>query len=93
MIIVINATLAGGACMGAPGSLINYPFCAMIVGFVCGMISSLGYTYAWGFFRRCLKLHDSQGVQWAFGVPGIIGGFVSAISCSFADSNFGQRYN
>lgn len=45
MIIVINATLAGGAALGASADLINYPFCAMIVGFVAGGCAALGFAY------------------------------------------------
>jgi len=59
MIIVVNATLAGGVAMGASANLINYPFCAMIVGFTAGMVSSLGFAYAQGWCRKYLRLHDT----------------------------------
>jgi ammonium transporter Rh len=59
MIILLNATLAGGAAMGASADLINYPFCSMIVGFVAGGVAALGFAYANNFFRKYLKLHDS----------------------------------
>lgn len=88
MIIVINATLAGGASMGAAANLINWPFCAMIVGFVAGMCATLGFSYCAPFFKKYLRLHDSQGVQYGFGWAGIIGGIVSVISCAMAEWNF-----
>jgi ammonium transporter Rh len=59
MIILVNATLAGGAAMGASGNLINYPFCAMIVGFVAGLVAALGYAYMNDFLKKYLKLHDT----------------------------------
>jgi ammonium transporter Rh len=59
MIIVINATLAGGASMGAAANLVNWPFCAMIVGFVAGMCATFGFSYCAPFFKKYLRLHDS----------------------------------
>jgi len=93
MIIVVNATLAGGVAMGASANLIDYPFCAMIVGFVAGMVAALGFAYMNDFFKKYLKLHDTQGVHFTHGLPGIIGGFVSTISCALAEHNFGSRYD
>jgi len=93
MIIVVNATLAGGAALGASADLINYPFCSMIVGFVAGSCAALGFSYVGPFFARHLRIHDSQGIQYIHGWGGIIGGFVSVISCSLAQRNFGDRYD
>jgi ammonium transporter Rh len=93
MIIVVNATLAGGSAMGAPADLINYPFCAMIVGFVAGSVAALGFAYLNPLFRRHLKLHDTQGVHFSHGLPGIIGGITSVISCALAKYNFVDRYD
>lgn len=59
MIIVVNATLAGGAAMGASADLINYPFCSMIVGFVSGSVAALGYSYCQPFLMKYLRIHDS----------------------------------
>jgi len=59
MIIIINATLAGGAAIGASADLINYPFCAMIVGFVAGSVAAIGFAWVQPFFAKKLKLHDS----------------------------------
>ena len=59
MIIVVNATLAGGAALGASADLINYPFCSMIIGFICGGLAALGFAYCADFFKNKLRLHDS----------------------------------
>ena len=93
MLVVVNATLAGGVAMGSSADLINFPFCAMIVGFVAGMVSCFGYVWLATYFRKIFRYHDTQGVLWTHGLPGIIGGFVSAISCDLAEKNFGDRYS
>ena len=93
MIIVVNATLAGGVAMGSSANLINYPFCSMIVGFCAGMSACFGYVYLNGWLKKHLRLHDTQGIHFTHGIPGIIGGFVSAISCELAQRNFGSRYD
>lgn len=93
MIIVVNATLAGGAAMGASADLINYPFCSMIVGFVAGGVAAIGFGVLQPFFMKYLRIHDSQGIQYVHGWGGIIGGFVSTISCALAEGNFGDRYD
>jgi len=59
MIIVVNATLAGGVAMGASANLINYPFCAMIVGFVAGSVAALGFAVLNPCLKNKLMLHDT----------------------------------
>ena len=59
MNVLINATLSGGIAIGASCDIINYPFCAMIVGFVAGIVAGGGYVYANKFLRKYLKLHDT----------------------------------
>jgi len=34
------------------------------------------------------NLHDTCGVQFLHGIPGLLGGFVSAIAIGVADRNF-----
>jgi len=59
MVVLINATLAGGAAIGGAADLINYPYCSMIVGFIAGSLAALGFTMTTDFIRRVLKIHDS----------------------------------
>lgn len=40
-----NATLAGGVAVGTAGEMMLTPFGSMIVGFLAGIISVLGYKY------------------------------------------------
>ena len=96
MEVVLNATLAGGVAMGAAADLIDYPFCSMIVGFVTGGVSSLGFLYLGPYLNHKINMHDTCGVHNLHGIPGIIGGLVSAISAGFSGINFGEgsiQYN
>jgi len=90
MQIIWNASLAGGVCMGACSDLIVNPGFAMLTGSLAGLISALGYLVADGWLRKTIGLHDTCGVQWLHGVPGIYGGIVSSICASCGYYNFGS---
>jgi ammonium transporter Rh len=45
MEIILNASLAGGVACGANADIIVQPFGAMLVGFIAGVVSSLGFAY------------------------------------------------
>lgn len=79
MEIVLNASLAGGVAIGSAADIIVMPFGAMLTGFVSGAISSFGFAYLSEFLRHKINLHDTCGVLNLHGMPGLIGGFVSAI--------------
>lgn len=40
-----NATLAGGVAVGTAAEFMLMPYGSLIVGFFCGIISTLGYIY------------------------------------------------
>lgn len=88
MEVVLNSTLAGGVAMGAAADLIDYPFCSMIVGYVAGVVSALGFIYLGPWLKRKIFLHDTCGVHNLHGMPGIIGAITSAIAASRAGVNF-----
>jgi ammonium transporter Rh len=92
MEVVLNSTLAGGVAMGAAADVINQCFSAMIVGFVAGAVSALGYIYLGPYLKEKIGLHDTCGVHNLHGIPGIIGCIVSAITCATAGRNFGANY-
>lgn len=79
--------------MGACAETIVRPYGAMLAGFLTGVVSSLGYAYVQSFLKRKISLHDTSGVLSLFAMPGFIGGIVSAIVASKADTNFGSNYN
>lgn len=82
MEIVLNASLAGGVAVGSACDIIVVPFEAMLVGFAAGVISSLGFAYFSKFLQKTISLHDTCGVLNLHGMPGLIGGVVSAIVAS-----------
>jgi len=93
MEIVLNASLAGGVAIGSACDIIVMPFGAMLAGFVTGIISSLGFAYLSKFLQRKISLHDTCGVLNLHGMPGLIGGIVSAIVASRGEGNFGDQYS
>ena len=42
---ILNATLAGGVVIGASAGIITHPGGAMAIGFLVGIISTIGYQY------------------------------------------------
>jgi ammonium transporter Rh len=92
MEIILNASLAGGVALGSSADIIVQPFGAMLTGFIAGIVSSFGFAYLSKFLQRTINLHDTCGVHNLHGMPGIIGGIVSAIVASRGDTNFGDNY-
>lgn len=81
-----NATLAGGVAVGSSSDLVVGPYGAMTIGFVAGIVSCIGFAKLKELCYEKLGLHDSCGVQWLHGVPGVMGAIGGAISASRADS-------
>ncbi|XP_041069373.1 rh blood group, D antigen [Carcharodon carcharias] len=70
------ATLAGGVAIGLSAPLIPSVFIAMLIGLIAGAISTLGMKYMKNLLELYLDLHDTCGVLYTHGLPGIIGGIV-----------------
>ena len=64
----------------------------MLLGFITGCISSFGFAYLSHALQKCIKLHDTCGVHNLHGMPGVIGGLVSAIVVSRGAGNFGDNF-
>jgi ammonium transporter Rh len=92
MEIILNASLAGGVVMGANADIIAKSYGAMLAGFLAGTVSSLGYAYLGPYLAKKIKLHDTCGVHNLHGMPGIMGGIISAIVSSRGLINFGNNY-
>ncbi|XP_008071259.1 blood group Rh(CE) polypeptide isoform X1 [Carlito syrichta] len=71
-----NAILAGGVAVGASCHLILWPFLAMVLGLVAGLISIGGAKCLPVCFNHVLGTHDTSGVHYTFGLPGLLGGIV-----------------
>jgi ammonium transporter Rh len=88
MEIVLNATLAGGVIIGACVDMIVDPFASIIVGGGAGIISAIGFAYLTGALKKTIGLHDTCGVHNLHGIPGILGGIISAITAATAVNTF-----
>ena len=89
MEVVLNASIAGGVALGGSADLINSPYGAMLVGFVAGIVSGIGFLHIGPLLKEKIGLHDTCGVHNLHGMPGIVGGIVSSIAASFGNKNFG----
>ncbi|KAF6109818.1 hypothetical protein HJG60_011012 [Phyllostomus discolor] len=69
-----NAVLAGGVAMSIPGHQIPEPWIAMVLGLTAGLISIGGAKCLPVCFDHLLGIHDTCGVHYTFGLPGLLGG-------------------
>ncbi|XP_032031050.1 ammonium transporter Rh type C [Hylobates moloch] len=84
MVHIQNATLAGGVAVGTAAEMMLMPYGALIVGFICGIISTLGFVYLTPFLESRLHIQDTCGINNLHGIPGIIGGIVGAVTAASA---------
>ncbi|XP_047469193.1 ammonium transporter Rh type A-like [Penaeus chinensis] len=77
MVHVQNATLAGGVAVGAVADLMLQPWGALMLGFLSGILSTLGYMDLQPLLAKRLGLHDTCGVNNLHGMPGLLSGIVS----------------
>uniref|UniRef100_A0A3Q4H571 Rh family B glycoprotein n=1 Tax=Neolamprologus brichardi TaxID=32507 RepID=A0A3Q4H571_NEOBR len=84
MVHIQNAALAGGVAAGTAGEMMLTPFGSMIVGFLAGIISVLGYKYLSPILESKLKIQDTCGVHNLHGMPGVMGAIVGAVTASLA---------
>jgi len=64
--------------MGASADILHRNYVAYIVGFLIGFISSLMFEYMPSILEK-IGIQDVAGVLNLHGVPGLIGGLLSAI--------------
>ncbi|XP_073474550.1 ammonium transporter Rh type C isoform X2 [Aquarana catesbeiana] len=84
MVHIQNATLAGGVAVGTAAEMMLTPYGSLIVGFLCGIISTLGFVYLSPLLYSKINLHDTCGIHNLHGMPGIIGGIVGAVTAACA---------
>ncbi|KAM8972301.1 ammonium transporter Rh type C [Pelodytes ibericus] len=87
MVLIQNATLAGGVAVGTAAEMMLTTYGSLIVGFICGIVSSLGFTYLSPFLSSKLRLQDTCGIHNLHGMPGIIGGIVGAVTAAAATAS------
>ncbi|XP_023669957.1 ammonium transporter Rh type C-like isoform X2 [Paramormyrops kingsleyae] len=84
MVHIQNSTLAGGVAVGTAAEFMLMPYGSLIVGFLCGIISTLGYVYISPFLESKLKIQDTCGIHNLHAMPGLIGGIVGAVTAACA---------
>ncbi|KAB5586879.1 hypothetical protein PHYPO_G00006510 [Pangasianodon hypophthalmus] len=87
MVHIQNAALAGGVAVGTAGEMMLTPFGSMIVGFLAGTISVLGYKYLTPVLESKLKIQDTCGVHNLHGMPGVMGAIVGSITAAAASAS------
>ncbi|NXW65844.1 RHAG protein, partial [Eurystomus gularis] len=79
MVLIQNATLAGGVAVGTCADMSIHPFAAMCIGSIAGIISVLGFQFLTPLLASKLKIQDTCGVHNLHGLPGILGGIAGII--------------
>nr|DBA25673.1 TPA: hypothetical protein GDO54_010037 [Pyxicephalus adspersus] len=80
MVHIQNATLAGGVAVGTCADMNIGPFGAMIIGFIAGIISTLGFKFLMPILASKLRIQDTCGVHNLHGLPGILGGIAGIVA-------------
>ncbi|CAB1342692.1 unnamed protein product [Coregonus sp. 'balchen'] len=80
MVHIQNATLAGGVAVGTCADMNIGPFGAMIIGFVAGIVSTLGFKFLTPILASNLGIQDTCGVHNLHGMPGILGGISGIVA-------------
>ncbi|NXQ19930.1 RHAG protein, partial [Peucedramus taeniatus] len=79
MVLIQNATLAGGVAVGTCADLEIHPFSAMFIGVIAGIVSVLGFQFLTPVMESKLKIQDTCGVHNLHGLPGILGGIAGIV--------------
>lgn len=94
---ILNATLAGGVLIGALADVSQVLAWPIIIGFLGGLFSAFGFAHINGALNKKLGLHDTCGVHYLHGLPGVISGVLSAIFAATAgntnDETWGLEVN
>ncbi|KAM9840616.1 ammonium transporter Rh type A [Aulostomus maculatus] len=83
MVHIQNATLAGGVAVGTCADMAIGPFGAMLIGFIAGIISTLGFKFLSPILASSLGIQDTCGVHNLHGMPGILGGLAGIVAVAF----------
>ena len=75
---ILNGSLAGGVAIGAASGVTANLGISLLVGSIAGVLTTVTATFLPDKLRNC-KIHDTIGILYLHGLPGIMGGFVSAM--------------
>ncbi|NXC16105.1 RHD protein, partial [Corythaeola cristata] len=75
----VTFILAGGVTVGFAFFSIKHPWIAMILGLLASVITVLGSDCLQRCLNPALKLHDTSGIHFTFGLPGVLGGLAQVV--------------
>ena len=84
MVHVQNSTLAGGVAVGTVAASNIGLHGALVIGTLAGMLSVLGFRFLLPQLKR-IRLHDTCGVHYLHGLPGIMSGITGIIVASIGN--------
>ncbi|NWS34653.1 RHL protein, partial [Polioptila caerulea] len=76
-----SAVLAGGVTISYTAHSIQHPWIAMILGLLGSVITILGSHCLQRCFNPALKLQDTSGVHFTFGLPAVLGAVAAVVLC------------
>ncbi|NXO85332.1 RHL protein, partial [Sitta europaea] len=76
-----SAVLAGGVTISHTAHSIQHPWIAMILGLLGSVITILGSHCLQRCFHPALKLQDTSGVHFTFGLPAVLGAVAAVVLC------------
>ncbi|NWZ43514.1 RHL protein, partial [Brachypodius atriceps] len=87
-----SAVLAGGVTVSYTAHRIQHPWIAMILGLLGTVITILGSHCLQRCFNPALKLQDTSGVHFTFGLPAVLGA-VAAVVLSVVEQGIEIQWN
>ncbi|XP_040277853.1 RH-like protein [Bufo bufo] len=82
---VRNAILAGGVSAGFIAHMVQYPWISMVLGLIAGIVSTTGFKYLQNTMNLITLVHDTCGIHYTFGMPGLLGGIAYTVLILTAD--------
>ncbi|NXV76078.1 RHD protein, partial [Atlantisia rogersi] len=74
-----SAVLTGGIAVGYTAHSIDHPWIAMILGLLSSVITILGSYCSQRCLNPALKIHDTSGIHFTFGLPGVLGALAQVV--------------
>ncbi|NXG24304.1 RHD protein, partial [Grallaria varia] len=74
-----SAVLAAGVTVSYTAQTINHPWIAMILGLLGSVITILGSHCLQSCLNPPLKIHDTSGVHFTFGLPAVLGALAQVV--------------
>lgn len=87
-----SAVLAGGVTISCTTERVQHPWIAMVLGLLATVITILGSHCVQRCFNPALKLQDTSGVHFTFGLPAVLGA-VAAVVLTLVEDGIDTRWN